>query len=79
MVKLLARLRCLTCGYIAVRHRIAAFYRRRVPFCVNVLMARFNRDVFDGKQIPAKGAPCSAFGKRSPVFTMFVPAVGAGS
>ena len=37
-------------------------------FCVNVLMARFNRAVLDGKQIPAKGAPCSAFGERLPAF-----------
>lgn len=33
-------------------------------------MARFNRAVLDGKQIPAKGAPCSAFGERLPAFTM---------
>ncbi|MEO2479710.1 hypothetical protein ABG977_06160, partial [Collinsella aerofaciens] len=76
---LLQALQWLTCCNGAVRRLFAAFGRASVLFCVNVLMARFNRAVLDGKQIPAKGAPCSAFGERLPAFTMSVLAVWANS
>ena len=46
-------MRGLTCCNGAVRRLFTAFCRASVLFCVNVLMARFNRAVLDGKQIPA--------------------------